>query len=482
MEILEASANTPPEITSIIHTPENPNTSQTVSVEADVTDDNSVGAVSLYWDTASGDVVNTGTEITMSASRATYTTDSAIPAQTEGTTIYYVIYALDNELAATTSAEQSYYVTDAVAPQAGDLYISEVDTEYSRGCFVEIINISDNTVLLDNVSLLHYNGSSPANATVNLSGYLASGDYIVVARNQTNFENTYGFAADYYESNMYLNDGDEWLELDISSRAVVDNFGSDGVSWTQGDTFERTNITGDGSSMDDWTDMGDTVGSPGADNENTLPVTLSEFNYAMLDNEAVEIRWITETETDIRGFNILRNIENEQPESAYNYSIISPEGNCAVGAEYSFQDEEINLGETYYYWLEVVNLDMSSDVYGPLEVLYEEDEDNNNDDSLVSTNLLGAFPNPVLKNDNVEIKYKLSKDKKSNASISIYNLKGQVVKTFNSLEAGEGSDGAGNSVIWDGKDNNGNECTSGIYFYKMEATNFLKTNKVILIK
>lgn len=42
----------------------------------------------------------------------TYTTDSGIPAQNSGTTVYYEIFAEDNEAASTTSSEQSYTIIE----------------------------------------------------------------------------------------------------------------------------------------------------------------------------------------------------------------------------------------------------------------------------------------------------------------------------------------------------------------------------------
>ncbi|MCK4312468.1 MAG: right-handed parallel beta-helix repeat-containing protein [Candidatus Cloacimonetes bacterium] len=62
--------------------------------------------------------------------------------------------------------------------------------------------------------------------------------------------------------------------------------------------------------------------------------------------------------------------------------------------------------------------------------------------------------------------------------IVIYNIKGQKVKTLVNevLPAGE------HSVIWNGRDSNGNRVSSGIYFYKLQSGKFEETKKMILIK
>ncbi|GEM_PF-299545 len=106
-----SGGNTPPSITNITQTPTTVTSSSTVSVSADVTDsDGTVAGVELHWGTTSGSL---GTTISMSnTSGDTYTTDTDIPAQANGTTVYYEVYAVDDDGDNTTSPEQSYTVTD----------------------------------------------------------------------------------------------------------------------------------------------------------------------------------------------------------------------------------------------------------------------------------------------------------------------------------------------------------------------------------
>jgi hypothetical protein len=102
----------PPSISNILQTPSADITfSTTVSVSADITQGDAViDYVELWWGTSVGTYPNT---INMTLdSGVTYTTDSDISAQSDGTTVYYVIYAMDVDAEDATSLEQSYTVTD----------------------------------------------------------------------------------------------------------------------------------------------------------------------------------------------------------------------------------------------------------------------------------------------------------------------------------------------------------------------------------
>jgi hypothetical protein len=104
--------NTPPAITNITQTPATDITSSTtVSVSADVTDtDGTVEQVELRWGTATGSHPNT---IVMNVGTGnTYTTATDIPAQTSGITVYYVVYAEDDDGDSSVSGERNYTVQD----------------------------------------------------------------------------------------------------------------------------------------------------------------------------------------------------------------------------------------------------------------------------------------------------------------------------------------------------------------------------------
>ncbi len=88
----------------------------------------------------------------------------------------------------------------------------------------------------------------------------------------------------------------------------------------------------------------------------------------------------------------------------------------------------------------------------------------NNIETLKSFSLEQNFPNPF--NPSTLINYHISGV--SLVIIKVYNLLGNEVKTL----VNEEKPGGEYSVVWNGKDINGNNEPSGIYFYSLRADNF----------
>ena len=87
-------------------------------------------------------------------------------------------------------------------------------------------------------------------------------------------------------------------------------------------------------------------------------------------------------------------------------------------------------------------------------------------------------PNPF--NSMTTIHYQLPKP--AEVCIKIYNLQGQEIRTL----IKEKKEGGYFTIIWDGKDNQGNIVVSGVYFYRMNAKSrkqqFIQTKKMILLR
>jgi hypothetical protein len=87
--------------------------------------------------------------------------------------------------------------------------------------------------------------------------------------------------------------------------------------------------------------------------------------------------------------------------------------------------------------------------------------------------LHSAYPNPFNPSTNLSFTLPTA----TPYSLNIYNVAGQLVRTY------EGMGNVGLNVItWNGKDNAGNEVSSGVYFCKLIAGGFTATNKMVMMK
>ncbi len=88
-------------------------------------------------------------------------------------------------------------------------------------------------------------------------------------------------------------------------------------------------------------------------------------------------------------------------------------------------------------------------------------------------NLVQNHPNPFNPTTTIELALPVASD----YSVTIYNVAGQVIRTFN----GNASAGVV-SIEWDGRDASGSQVASGMYFYKAVAGQFSATKKMLLMK
>ena len=91
-----------------------------------------------------------------------------------------------------------------------------------------------------------------------------------------------------------------------------------------------------------------------------------------------------------------------------------------------------------------------------------------------SFELFQNYPNPF--NPATIIEYSLPK--RSDVNISIYNILGQKTKNLVSGEYGAGIW----QVVWDGTDSDGRQVASGIYFYRIKASVFVMSRKMLMLK
>lgn len=92
----------------------------------------------------------------------------------------------------------------------------------------------------------------------------------------------------------------------------------------------------------------------------------------------------------------------------------------------------------------------------------------------LSYDLQQNYPNPF--NPTTTIAYRIGK--RQLVELTIFNIMGQKIRTLVSDFKNAGQ----YSIQWDGRNDKGAQVTSGVYFYNLKAGDFIKTNKMVLLR
>ncbi len=213
---------------------------------------------------------------------------------------------------------------------------------------------------------------------------------------------------------------------------------------------------------------------PGIDE--TLPVTLASFNAVQTSNKFAQINWVTASESEVLGYNLFRGENDNQDQALRVTATMIEASNSPTGASYSFTDDEVEMNSSYYYWLQTVDFDGSSEMFGPVTIKISEENDYDIGEVLLGTQLIGNYPNPF--NPSTTISFSVAQPQV--VTIDVYNIKGQLVKrVFNGKVE---TPNIKQNVVWNGKDSDNKDVASGIYFTLMKSGNKTFTNKAILMK
>lgn len=133
----------------------------------------------------------------------------------------------------------------------------------------------------------------------------------------------------------------------------------------------------------------------------------------------------------------------------------------------SYTDYDVAAGADYQYKLGLAMADESEVLLGPLSLTSSEE---------VGLPVLEQnWPNPWA--DATEICYFLPKGV-SSATLKVYDVSGKLVKTL----ASGPQDAGAHSVIWDGRDEQGQSVASGVYFYMLNTGDQKQTKKMLLLR
>lgn len=146
-------------------------------------------------------------------------------------------------------------------------------------------------------------------------------------------------------------------------------------------------------------------------------------------------------------------------------------GTTSSPHDYEFTDNFVQAGVTYNYRLADVSQQSIVEYHSSIEIKVEAIEEAAFPNSFV---LYPAYPNPF--NPVTTIRYDLPEP--SDVKITVYNELGIVIIILKDSYESAGY----NFVQWNGRDANGQQVSGGVYLYQIEAGEYQKTMKMILLK
>ena len=206
--------------------------------------------------------------------------------------------------------------------------------------------------------------------------------------------------------------------------------------------------------------------------EETLPVEMSYFGAVVSAQNYINITWVTQSETNVSGFQIYR-AQTDDMSNAVTVGPFIAATNTSQLQNYQFIDKDLNGSGTYYYWLESIDMDGISMVNGPIQVYYVVDGVNNPAIPIIA-GISSIYPNPF--NPSTTIKVGITND--AEAKLKIYNARGQLVRTLLQKTVSKGY----YNLLWDGRNETGQNCGSGIYFAVLQSGKESFSRKLVLAK
>ncbi len=160
----------------------------------------------------------------------------------------------------------------------------------------------------------------------------------------------------------------------------------------------------------------------------------------------------------------IENVHVTQTEDNYNEWYCSDNSSeCQIDDGIYQYPNPINIGDTFSSIMGVVDYAYNEYSLNPRDI-NDFNSPVSNDDNTINS-FVKLYPNPFN-----PLKTTLNLNVRANSKISIYNLKGQKIRSLNKTN------------LWDGKDFSGNIVSNGIYFVKIssEKTSFVK--KIMVVK
>ena len=199
--------------------------------------------------------------------------------------------------------------------------------------------------------------------------------------------------------------------------------------------------------------------------ETPVPVELASFS-GVVEEGKVMLQWLTISEFNNFGFEVQRQHESETEYRQIGF--VNGNGTSSLPHSYDFVDEQPRPGVNLYRLKQIDN-NGSFEFSHAIELQVEAPS---------SFVLKQNYPNPFNLSTRIAYQVPIKQSENIRFSLSIYNLRGQLVRTLF-----DGAKGAGfYQETWDGRDRLGQIVPSGIYLYQLQTQDFRQAFKMTLLK
>ena len=172
--------------------------------------------------------------------------------------------------------------------------------------------------------------------------------------------------------------GDDGAGSGIATYDVyVSDNGGPFLDWQTAVTTTLANFTGaDGHTYGFYSVATDNVGyresTPSAAQASTtvdapLAVTLASFD-AIAEADHILVTWETVSEINNSGFNLYRAVSDDWSSATLLAYVPSQAPGSTQGFAYSFTDDDVLPGQSYWYWLEDIDLSGRPTLHGPITI------------------------------------------------------------------------------------------------------------------
>jgi len=190
-------------------------------------------------------------------------------------------------------------------------------------------------------------------------------------------------------------------------------------------------------------------------------VELSSFSCTATAYDGARIVWETASEVGNLGFNILRGLSEDGVYEQINSEQIP----SSSERRYVYVDKQALGGVRFYYKLQDISVSGQKTLHGPVVAEIPLPE---------TYELSQNYPNPF--NPITSIRFQLPDA--GEVKLEVFNLNGQLVRVL----VDDYRDAGYHAVVWDARDAKGIPVGSGLYYYRILASDFTLTKKMVLLK